>query len=512
MSVHSLYLSKSQKVAFLYRATFGSTLDDVTHLQTIGVQQWFEEQSQLPPSYHLPVVQQATALANLDKPNSTIRTGAWYQHALTAPDQLRQRMAYALSQILVISQQGLGNRHDEIAAYYDLLVQHSLGNFKDLLKDVTTNPMMGRYLTLRGSRKANPKKNSFPDENYAREVMQLFTLGLWRLNNRGEALLDSNGQKIPTYQQDDVQELARVLTGWTGGSLHVPMYGKEKFHDYDEKVVLGQTFPAGQNTQQDLEQAIEVLFNHPNTPPFIANLLIKRFVTSNPRPEYIERVAQTFINNGMGVRGDLKATLFAILTDEDALNSIGSQSNQSPLQQHNHFGLIKEPILMITNQAKALGMSTIGDYWRDFMSSSRTLGQSPLNSETVFNFYLPDFMPQGILEERGLTSPEASLLTTYQMQMIHNKIVQNIESHKNKKSTQWRYDITPFLAVHQDPDAYTQLINERIFLGLMPARVHQQIVEALTLHIPLKQDLRRVKTTLYIAFTAPEFFTQEALA
>ncbi len=511
MFSHKDLQSRGQYFHFLQRATFGARSQDIEEMITLGLSPWFEAQTQTPIGYHLPLVQQAVIDEMRDRATGSIRIGVWYQHAITAQDQLRQRMAYALSQIFVISQNGLGNRHDEMAAYYDMLLDHSFGRFRDLLWAVTLSPMMGRYLTLRGSRKANPKTNSFPDENYAREVMQLFTLGLWQLNERGEAILDEQGQKIPSYTQNDVQELARALTGWQGGHLSTPMTARNKFHDMGQKVILGTVFPPNQTAEQDLEQVVDLLVNQPNTPVFIANLLIKRFVTSNPRPEYIERVSNTFINNGQGIRGDLQATLWAILTDEDALQGIGDQGNQSSAQQTYHFGLLKEPILVITNQARALNMRCV-TRWRDFISSNNSLGQAPLAANSVFNFYLPDHAPQGEINQHGLTAPEATLLTTYQMQTMHNKIVRNIEAYRAKPHhhNNWTYDITPFLNLHADPDRYVAFMNEQIFGGTMPNRIIQRILNVLNHQINVKYGTQRVKTTLYIAFTAPEFFSQEA--
>ncbi len=332
-----------QAAALLYRATFGPQVNDLNVLFYQDISQWFEAQYNAPASYHLPQLRRAVQLSNKEA-NTNLRLGVWWQYALTAEDQLRQRMAYALSQILVVSSVGIGNRHEELAAYYDLLVKHSFGNFRDLLKAVTINAAMGRYLTLRRSTKANPKNNTFPDENYARELMQLFTIGLWQLDDNGQPLVDHNGNNIPSYNQIDVQELARALTGWQSGHNEHPMTPRERNHDIDAKVILGHHFAAGQNTEQDLDQALDVLFNHQNTPFFIANLLIKRLVTSNPSQQYLYRVAQAFIDNGNGVRGDFKAVLWAILTDNAVLKG---QENR-----YSHHGLLKEPILMAANQAR----------------------------------------------------------------------------------------------------------------------------------------------------------------
>ncbi|PSW62762.1 DUF1800 domain-containing protein [Photobacterium kishitanii] len=491
-----------QAAALLYRATFGPQDSDLNVLFDQDISQWFETQYNAPASYHLPQLRHAVQLSNKEA-NTNLRLGVWWQYALTAEDQLRQRMAYALSQILVVSSVGIGNRHEELAAYYDLLVKHSFGNFRDLLKAVTINAAMGRYLTLRRSTKANPKNNTFPDENYARELMQLFTIGLWQLDDNGQPLVDHNGNNIPSYNQIDVQELARALTGWQSGHNEQPMTPRERNHDIDAKVILGHHFAAGQNTEQDLDQTLDVLFNHQNTPFFIANLLIKRLVTSNPSQQYLYRVAQAFIDNGNGVRGDFKAVLWAILTDNAVLKGQASR--------YSHHGLLKEPILMAANQARALGVTSLGDYW-DVKNNVRYFGQGPLQAETVFNFYLPDFAPQGEIAANDLTAPEFSLLTSHQMLSIHNRICAVINGYKATKPQQWYYDINPFMAVQHDPIAFIELINNRLFAGLISDSLRTQLMDLLTNQIPVKARIRRIETALYTAFTSPEFFCQEFVA
>lgn len=498
-----IFTHQHQAAALLYRATFGPQIEDLSPLVELDVKQWFESQYNALPSYHLPQLRHAVQLSGKTEPTTNLRLGVWWQYALTANDQLRQRMAYALSQILVVSSVGVGNRHEELAAYYDLLVEHSFGNFRDLLKAVTTNAAMGRYLTLRRSTKANPKNNTFPDENYARELMQLFTIGLWQLDENGQSLTDHNGDPIPSYTQNDVQELARALTGWQSGHNEHPMMPRERNHDTEQKFILGQHFTAGQNTEQDLDQALDLLFNHHNTPFFIANLLIKRFVTSNPTQAYLYRVAQAFIDNGNGVRGDFKAVLWVILTDSAVVN--GQATRQSQL------GLLKEPILMAANQARALGVTSLGDYW-EVKSNVRYFGQSPLQAETVFNFYLPDFAPQGEIAANRLTAPEFSLLSSYQMLNIHNRLCAVLNCHQSTKPQHWFYAIQPFITVQHDSNALIEMINTRVFAGLISDSLRAQLFDLLDNRIAINQHVRRVESALYTAFTSPEFFCQEFVA
>ncbi len=511
INLDTIFQDKRQCAAFLQRATFGAQSIDVINFQRLGVNVWFEDQVNLPISLHRDAFEATKLAANDVDGSTTLRLGTWLQVSMQAPDQLRQRVAFALSQIFVLSQQSLGNRHDQLCSYYDVLLKHSFGQFGDLLKDVTINGLMGRYLTLSGSRKANPAQNTFPDENYAREVMQLFSLGLWQLNIDGSAKIDAQGHKIPTYTQKDVQELARVLTGWRAKNGEDVMLANARHHDTGEKIVMGQVFAANQTHQEDLDQMVNLLLHHDNTAPFVANLLIKRFGVSNPTPAYIERVAQAFIDNGQGVRGDLKAVIFAILTDIDAINGLGDSGNTSRSTQA-HYGQIKEPLLMLMQQAKILDMQPNREYWHDFLNSYHVTGQAPLYAPTVFNFYLPDFSPKGEIANKGLTSPESSLLSAFRMQRIHNRLVMNIESYKNTKAKHFSYDISPFTTRIDDLPAYVTYLDERIFCGVMPERLKDKVQRFLSGPIANQNKEKRVCTSLYLIFTSPEFACQGAIA
>ncbi len=497
---------KKQNVKLLYRASFGPLPGEIDTLNQIGMNAWFETQFSSQPSYHLPKAQQSSDITG-EVINDDMRVGVWWQRAIQANDQLRQRMAYALSQIFVVSSHGVGRKYPELTNYYDILVKHAFGNFRDLLEEVTLSPIMGKYLSLEGSKKANPEKNTFPDENYAREVMQLFTLGLWKLKRNGSPRVNPQGKKIPVYSQFDVEELARVLTGWRRSDYFAPMHSDSSRHDSDEKYVLGETFPPGQSAEEDLKQALDLLFEQDNTPPFIANLLIKRFVTSNPRKQYVRRVAEVFINNGQGVRGDLKATIYAVLTDSDALNGY---AHPAGLGRTVTFGLVKEPILAIANQARAFNMKPVGKVWLDFPRAAWYLGQSPLNAPSVFNFYPSDFSPQGEFADIGLTAPEFYLLTTDTMRTIHNRLWGNVVASSNTKDRHWTWDISEFVALHLIPTEYVALVNERLFGGLMSEQLAGYLYDMLENQIPAEQGYQRVRNPLYVAVTSPEFFCQEA--
>ena len=294
----------SSATKLLYRGRFGPTPETLQSAQEVTRQQWITAQMQLAPNWHYP---------------------------LTAKDKLHQRVAFALSQIFVVSSQEpvLAKYSDGLAWYYDLFVKHSFGNYRDLLQDITLSPAMGTYLSMQGNRKANLNENTFPDENYAREVIQLFSIGLYQLDIRGDVVLDKQGNKIPSYQQADVENLARIFTGWDlvenkryghrrSGRYDTFMELSPKQHDYNEKVLFGQHITAGMKADKELSVSLDMLFHHPNVGPFISRQLILHLVASNPSPDYIKRIATVFNDNGKGIRGDLSAVVHAILLDDDA--------------------------------------------------------------------------------------------------------------------------------------------------------------------------------------------------
>ncbi len=418
---------------FLQHASFGPTPDSLLSVQTLGYAGWINQQIALPPTFHLPTVQARRAeLAQLNPDNTSLgwqtpRQHAWWQHSLTAPDQLRQRMAWALSQILVTSQQGaLDIHHEEITAYYDLLLTHAFGNYRDLLGDVTRSSVMGVYLSMKRNQPPDPETGQRPDENYAREIMQLFTFGLNELHPDGTLRLDLEGRPIPTYTQDDIAGLAHVFTGWGphyddanpprwsnnsvasrsgwfryGYDVARPMTLYPEFHDPAAKtIVTGATIPAGTPGIQAMDTALDILFNHPSTPPFLARQLIQRFVTSNPSPGYVHRVAAAFADNGAGVRGDLAATLRAVLLDPEA-------RSEEPLADIAH-GKRREPVLRLAHFFRAFPPvpPRPGDP-RFFLSYQYSLPhQVPQHSPSVFNFFQPVYAHPGRIAIAGVLSPE----------------------------------------------------------------------------------------------------------
>jgi len=429
-------ISKTEASAFLSRATFGPTMAEITALAASNnYKAWIAAQFAIPPSYHLEwVTSRLPGLAWRHYPDvvDTARKDAWWDITVNGNDQLRQRVAFALSEIMVVSQFGpLINSPNGLTGYYDILVEHAFGNFRNLLEDVTLSPMMGKYLSYHGNAKADPAKGNHPDENYAREVMQLFTIGLYQLNQDGSNITNpATGIPLATYNQDDIREMAKVFTGWTddndfffvgdGALTHhsqtVPMVAYEEYHDTGIKHILGTTLPAGQTARQDLDSALNLLFNHPNVGPFIGRQLIQRLVTSNPSPAYISRVAGAFNNNGLGERGDMKAVIQAILLDPEAMK--GAHSNAQI------FGKVREPLLFISNLWRTYhaqndlhtrGREGEGQLEFEYLcfgfEAARSFLQqnAAMESLTVFNYFTPEDSTTE-LRDVGLVSPEMAVM------------------------------------------------------------------------------------------------------
>ena len=434
---------------FLTQATFGPTQSDIAYVMAQGVSEWIDEQLAKPATLSESVVEAVVTARtnNGQNVNQTQRLNRWYWQAAYAPDQLRQRMAFALSQIFVISDQaaGLNKFYVEMADYQDMLARDAFAAYRTLLGDATYHPMMGQYLNAFHNVKGSASTS--PDENYAREVMQLFSIGLVQRNQDFSPVL-SGGNTVPTYDQNAITQTAKVFTGFTfsdaptapnpqfsGGGLtyaarYAPMacWGLELFgatdshmkHDITQKAVVSSyvggvsvpnTIPANQTCAQDVQDDLDILATHANTAPFIARQLIQRFVTSNPSPAYIQRVANVFLVND----GDLGDVLAAILTDTEA-------RNPPPLNAGDTYGKLREPLLRLTAMWRAFGALAPGadQYGEVHMIGNGNLYnaflQSPLEAPTVFNFYLPDYQAPGTFADNHLYSPELQITnesTTY---------------------------------------------------------------------------------------------------
>ena len=344
-------------------------------------------------------------------------TGAIWNKLFTAPDAFRQRAVLALSELFVVSALGLpiSWKNFAIANYWEILEKNVFGNFRNLLEAVTLSSAMGSYLNMKGNQKANAATGRAPDENYAREVMQLFTIGLYKLNFDGSLQLNAQGQPIETYDNNDIQGLARVFTGWDLASSSdpsgvlaplayrhgLPMVLDASLHSPEEKSFLGTVIPAGTLGAESLRIALDTLFMHANTAPFISKQLIQRLVTSNPSPAYIERVAKAFINNGRGVRGDMKAVWTAVLMDAEAL-SVSSSAT---------FGKLREPMVRLIQWGRTFGATNADGLWAlGYTNSDTTLNQMPLYAPSVFNYFRPGYAPPNTaLLQAQLVAPELQI-------------------------------------------------------------------------------------------------------
>ena len=427
-----------QASRFLAQATFGPTTKAITELRKLGYDYnaWIDREVAKTPSLAAPLVVAAFNSRQIERMDPISNRSARTEVMISGDDQLRQRVAYALSQIFVISDNvaAISNALEGSSSYYDMLLQGSFGNFRELLLNVTRHPMMGRFLTHYQNRKANPETGTRADENYAREVMQLFTIGLYLLNQDGTYQSVIDGRAAETYTNDHITEFARVFTGFTDednnpiavgtgiGRTEFPRVLKQNYtqpmkmwdlqHDTGVKTLLSYpgvrkpVLPANQTGLQDVADAIDNLFEHPNTGPFIARQLIQRLVTSNPSNGYVGRVAGVFANNGSGQRGDMLAVIKAILLDQEA-------RNPAFIVDPEH-GKLREPFLRVTHLLRAFNFVVpphVLPYNFPFATAA-ALGQYPLSAPSVFNFYLPDYEPPGVIGGAGLVGPEFQILNS----------------------------------------------------------------------------------------------------
>lgn len=391
----------------------GATRSDISRVQAIGYAAWLDEQMTMPAStsrWDWLLAKGYDAAAN--KNSEAGADNAIWRKLLSSPDTLRQRITFALSEILVTSISGFsgGWKTFSAAAWLDMLEAQAFGNYRTLLQQVSTSAAMGEYLTFRGNVKFNATTGAMPDENYAREIMQLFTIGLVQLNQDGTQKL-VNGAPQETYTLDDIGGLARVFTGWnydlSGTTTDVPEFKRKPMtmtasrHETGVKTFLGTTIPAGTSGEDSLRLALDALFAHPNLAPNISRQLILRLVTSNPSPAYVGRVSAVFNNDGSGAKGNLKAVIKAILLDDEARDSAKLADAA--------FGKQREPILRLAAWARASGATSTADAWTVGNTSdpATRLAQSPLRSGSVFNFFRPGYVPpNSAVGSAGLVAPE----------------------------------------------------------------------------------------------------------
>ncbi len=508
-------ISQAEAFQFLNQATFGATLVEAQRVVDTGLEAWIDEQMATPASLQLPHLRSLPRpfiLAELQAD----RVDVWFRNAINGEDQLRQRVAFALSEILVVSQVGaLVDLPYSLADYYDKLAEHAFGNYRELLEVVTLHPAMGVYLSMLGNEKPNPALNIRPDENYARELMQLFTIGLVELKPDGTPQLDAQNQEIATYNQSIIEGFAHVNTGWNyagAPSFHqayptdfnqtVPMQLYPDFHDAGEKTILnGVTIPAGQTGDQDLAMALDNVFNHPNVGPFLAYRLIQRLVTSNPSPGYVGRVAAVFDDNGSGVRGDLGAVVKAILLDDEARPALPMEID----------GKLKEPLLRLTQLWRAYeAQSQSGKF--PLLGSSVIFGQGPLQSPSVFNFFSPFYAPPGEIRNSGLVAPELEIATEYQNTFVTTyffliSFAWNSES-ENLAPDNVVIDISEEMALAEDTDALIDMVADKLLAGEISATLRTEVAGMVDRLDPATAAVFRVAEAIFLVVSSPEFAYQ----
>ena len=543
--------AQSQARRFLSQATFGPTDEDVSTVLAKGASNWLDEQFALPLSgsylsyFDMRGAQILAAnpsfSGNLPTLGNTQFYEMFYSQASNAPDEVRQRVAFALSQIFVVSlvDDNIHIHIHSIPSFYDLLLNDALGNFRQILEDVSKHPAMGLYLSTMNNQKENLSTGLHPDENYAREIMQLFTIGLNVMNQDGTLQLDPAGNPIPTFSYQDISGLAKVFTGWGWyaptpstttywygigePSETNPMIFYPEYHSVSSKTFLGVTIPASTapDPDGDLKIAMDTLFNHPNAGPFLATHLIQQLVTSNPNPDYISRVAQAFTNNGAGVRGDMKAVIKAILLDAEA-------TGPARLSEPN-YGKLREPVLRLTNWMRAFSAVSQSGYFLmpELSSNASELGESPMDSPSVFNFWSPLYAPPNTLFSKGgLVAPEFQSVNEVSVagylnfleSLLINGIGGGISSipPTNGADIQATYPVE--IALADDPEALTTRIDNALCYGSMSKTLHEQIAEAVSSvsfpatpappELVMAARINRVRLAVFLTMASPEYLIQ----
>jgi len=509
----------------LAQATFGATLSDIAEVERMGVEAWVDDQFTRQSGSHLDYVQSLPISSGDNRPRQYI----WMIDAIDGDDQLRQRVAFAYSQIFVVSDvsQNLNRVQHAITNYYDILLNNAFGNYRDLLEEVTLSPVMGLYLSMLQNAQADFTTNTRADENFAREIMQLFSIGLYELNLDGSIRTDPNGNPLPAYTQQDVEEYARVYTGWnyadadrwdrspdSGLNKILPMTPFPGFHDLGSKNLLsGVVSPAGISPEQDLDNALDSLFNHPNVGPFMAAQLIKRLVTSNPTPAYIARVASAFNNNGSGVRGDMQAVIRAILLDTEAREGYVNVPN---------YGKLREPLIRWTHLWRAFNVqrgnnSTYNRYntGSPYLSgSSAFLGQQVLGANSVFNFFSPGYAPLGPIREAGLTAPEAQIYTDANILTTTSKISTLAHffyqgGNENTRNNSY-IDISAETALAADPAALIDRLDLLLMSGQMSPGMRTILINHMN-NLPADEAGRslRVRDAITLIMASPQYLVQK---
>lgn len=492
------YVTDRAAARFLEQATWGPTPVEIERVKAMGMQKWLEAQFCAPPS-DLPDQPILNAAGKINSNTGPIET-AFFQIAATGQDQLRQRVAFILSQIWVVSRLGVNYAY-AFPPYWRVFRDHAFDNYRDIIRAVTLNPAMGRYLNMANNDKGDPAKNITANENYGREVMQLFTLGLTKLNEDGSPVVDGSGAPVPTYDQSIVENMAKIFTGWTyptapnaTARAHNPAYYiGEMFpvasnHDTGPKILFdGFQVPAGQSARADLESALDALMAQDTMAPFISKQLIEHLVTSNPSPAYISRVAGVFLDNGAGVRGDMKAVVSAVLLDPEA------RANDDPAAPVNpNFGHLREPILFLTGLLRGLN-ATVTDSSTAY-SWTIKMGQELFAAPSVFSYFSPQSRTQG-----GLLGPEFQIYSTATAAARSDAVNAAIYTQLDKGTV---VDLSPFMRWSGQLDILLSRIDFVFMHRSMSANLKQAALSAAQ---AASTPQKGVQAALYIVLTSAEY-------
>jgi uncharacterized protein (DUF1800 family) len=539
---------------FLEQATFGATDSDIHDVSLNGFQWWLDQQFAMPAAPTEPAVEQAVIVDNppcasgdikcnaalfvQNNQNEGLVEDAFWQQTLTAPDQLRQRTKYALSQLFVISSDNttaIQNMPRGEASYYDMLGADAFGNFRQLLQDVTLHPMMGQFLSMLQNDKGNATTD--PDENYAREIMQLFTIGLWQLNDDGSQKLDGSGNPIATYSNNDVMGLAAVFTGyswnvpgdttddaWSNCCIYagpgfgeelLPMQSYPSHHSTVEKDFLGVTIAASgsPNPDGDLKIALDTIFNHPNVPAFVSKQLIQHLVTSNPSPAYVNRIAQVFKNDGTGVRGNMQAVITNILLDPEARDTATAVGNAQ-------YGKVRESLLRYTEWARAFTAQSRTGSWDTGSTEDPIygLGEMWQRSPTVFNWFSPLYSPPNSpIATDNLLAPEVQMTNVSSVVGFINYLQNDIGASATDGPDIFSSYATE-IGLANTPDQLLDRVNLLLMSGQMSSTLYNQILSAISA-IPVPAGgsqtdinaalMSRVQTAIYLTAASPDYAAQQ---
>ena len=489
----------------LDQTTFGPTAAAITAVQTSGIDAYITQQFNTPtttlasiPTNPFPAVCLASNTAY------PCAESEWWTVAITGQDQLRQRVAFALSEMFVVSTQSIPGQ--AIPQFHNALANDAFGNFYTIMQDVTLSPAMGGYLNMLNS--AAPATGQIANENYARENMQLFTIGLNQLNQDGSLQLDSSNNPIPAYSQAQVQAFARAYTGWTlantggatvtsfpnnSGDYNDPMVSVAKYHDTTAKILLnGTTLSAGGTAQADLTGALTNIFNDSNVGPFVCTQLIQHLVTSTPSPAYVSRISAIFADNGKGVRGDMKTVIRAILLDAEA-----RAGDTNPNYNGGH---LREPILFVTAMMRALDFTNtdVNASFASLSNYSSNLSQRPYRANSVFNFFPPDYVIPGTT----LNAPEFSIENTATA-TLQESLADSIVNNKISSFTTADLTATGVLGtMAANPTTLVNYLSMLLMHSQMPTNMSNEIVATIT---PITNNAQRARVAVYLVITSPQY-------